>query len=90
MSAERVGRIDPWVGCVIGGEPGVAIVLTDAGEVRASYGGGMLCKIARDRGCVPSAGDWVVLRRWTDDRVTIEGAWPHRPRHAEVIQLHPR
>lgn len=90
MSAERVSRLDPWVGCVIGCELGVAVVLTDVGEVRASYGGGMLCRIARDRGCVPQPGDWVVLRRWTDHRVTIEDAWPHQPRHADVITLYPR
>lgn len=102
MSAERVSRLDPWVGCVIGGEPGVALVLTDIGEVRASYGGCMLGRIARDRGCVPGPGDWVVLRRWTDNRVTIETSWPTtRPggipvteqpgeHQAEIFTLPPR
>lgn len=90
MSAERVSRIDPWVGCVIGCEPGVARVLTDRGEVRASYGGCMLGRIAHDRRCVPGPGDWVVLRRWSDDRITIEGIWPERSRDADVIQLHTR
>jgi hypothetical protein len=90
MSAERVSKLDPWVGCVVGGEPGVARVLTDAGEVRASYCGGMLARIARDRRCVPEPGDWVVLRRWTDDRVTIEDLWPHVDRTDNVIELRPR
>ncbi len=102
MSAERVSRLDPWVGCVIGGEPGVALVLTDIGEVRASYGGCMLGRIARDRGCAPGPGDWVVLRRWTDNRVTIETSWPTtRPsgipvteqpgeHQAEIFTLPPR
>ncbi len=89
MSAERVARHDPWVGCVVGGEPGVARVLTDAGEIRASYGCAMLSRLARDRGCAPQAGDWVVLRRWTDDRITLEDVW-HAPRCAEVIELHAR
>ena len=88
MSAERVSRLDPWVGCVVGGEPGVARVLTDQGEVRASYGGAMLARIACDRGCAPEPGHWVVLRRWSDDRITIEDIWS-RPR-AKVIPLRPQ
>ncbi|RNM14540.1 hypothetical protein [Nocardioides pocheonensis] len=89
MSAERVSRLEPWVGCVVGGEPGVARVLTDAGEVRASYGGAMLARIACDRTCLPAPGHWVVLRRWADDRITIEDTW-QRPTPATVIQLRPR
>lgn len=90
MSAERVTRPEPWVGCVVGGEPGVAVVLTDRGELRASYGGCLLGRIARDRSCVPRPGDWVVLRRWPDDRVTVEDVWLGEPRHADVIPLRPR
>lgn len=89
MSAERVSGLDPWVGCVVGGEPGVARVLTDQGEVRASYGGAMLARIACDRACVPQPGHWVVLRRWTDDRITIEDTWSV-PSGATVIPLHGR
>lgn len=90
MSAERVSRPAPWVGCVVGVELGVAMVLTDGGEVRASYGGCMLGRIARDRGCVPGPGDWVVLRRWTDDRVTIEDSWSPPSTGANVIPLRAR
>jgi hypothetical protein len=90
MSAQRVARVDPWVGCVLACETGVARVLTDRGEVRASYGGSMLCRIARDRGCVATPGDWVVLRRWTDDRITIEDVWATSTHCADVITLHPR
>lgn len=89
MSAERVTRLDPWVGCVVGGEPGVARVLTDLGEVRASYGGSLLARIARDRACVPEAGHWVVLRRWTDHRITIEDTWAG-PTGGTVIPLRRR
>jgi hypothetical protein len=64
-------------------------VLTDAGEVRASYGGGMLARIACDRGCVPEPGHWVVLRRWTDGRITIEDTWGKAP-GATVIPLRRR
>ncbi|HET6153906.1 MAG TPA: hypothetical protein VFE15_13205 [Marmoricola sp.] len=87
MSAERVSRLDPWVGCVIACETGVARVLTDAGEKRASYGGGMLGRIARNRAYAAEPGDWVVLRRWPDDRVTIEDVWERQRHCAEVIQL---
>ncbi|HET6165694.1 MAG TPA: hypothetical protein VFE07_02620 [Marmoricola sp.] len=90
MSAQRVSRLDPWVGCVVGGEPGVARVLTDIGEVRASYGGAMLARIACDRACAPEPGHWVVLRRWTDDRITIEDAWASATPAADVIPLRPR
>jgi hypothetical protein len=90
MSAERVARIDPWVGCVVRCETGVALVLTDAGKLRASYGGRMLGRIARDRTCLAEPGDWVVLRRWTDDRVTIEDVWPRGSRTAQVIPLRAR
>ena len=89
MSAQRVSGLDPWVGCVVGVEPGVARVLTDLGEVRASYGGGMLARIACDRACVPQPGHWVVLRRWSDDRVTIEDTWASSP-GAQVIPLRRR
>ena len=89
MSAERVTRLDHWVGCVVGGEPGVARVLTDLGELRASYGGSFLARIARDPGCVPEAGHWVVLRRWTDHRITIEDTWAG-PTGATVIPLRRR
>jgi hypothetical protein len=89
MSAQRVARLDPWVGCVVGCETGVARVLTDRGEVRASYAGSMLCRIARDRGCAATPGDWVVLRRWPDGRITIEDVWVSAARVADVIQLHP-
>jgi hypothetical protein len=33
----------------------------------------MLCRIARDRSCLPEPGDWVALRSWCDGRVTVAG-----------------
>lgn len=80
-------RPDAWLGCVLSVETGVLVVLTDVGEVRASYGGAMLCRIARDRSCLPGPGDWVVLRQWPDGRVTVEGATASRV--ADVIPLRP-
>ncbi|WP_209714414.1 hypothetical protein [Marmoricola sp. OAE513] len=83
-------RLDPWLGCVVGCEPGVAVVRTERGEVRATYSGRMLGRIARDRACAVQTGDWVVLRRWPDKRVTIEDISKPVERCAEVIELHPR
>jgi hypothetical protein len=83
----NVARLDPWVGCVLGCDTGIARVLTDGGEVRASYGGSMLCRIARDRQHAAQPGDWVVLRRWSDNRITIEDVWQCDRPVAEVIEL---
>jgi hypothetical protein len=88
MTAERVTRPDGWVGCVLGVETGVFRVLTDRGEVRASLDGGMLCRAARDRSCLPEPGDWVALRAWCDGRVTLTGLM-HQPL-ATVVPLHGR
>ena len=60
------------MGCVVRVETGVAVVLTDEGETRASYSGRMLADVARDRSRAPAAGDWVTLRTWPDGRVTLE------------------
>ncbi len=76
MTAGRVSPVEhgqgALLGCVVRTEVGVLVVLTDRGELRASFGGGMLARIARDRAVLPALGDWVVLRRWCDDRVTVE------------------
>ena len=77
------------MGCVLAGETGVLVVLTDDGPVRASYGARMLCAIARDRGCSPQAGEWVTLRRWSDGPVTVEAVLT-RPALAKVLPLRRR
>jgi hypothetical protein len=88
MTAERVAPPDGWVGCVLSVETGVFVVLTDRGEVRASLDGSMLCRAARDRSCLPVAGDWVALRAWCDGRVTVTG--PMRRPLARVVPLRRR
>jgi co-chaperonin GroES (HSP10) len=90
VSVERTTRLDPWTGCVIGCETGVAVVQTERGEVRATYSGRMLGRIARDRACAVQTGDRVVLRRWPDDRFTIEDVAPRVETCAEIIELRPR
>jgi len=57
---------------------GVCTALGDAGTVRASVGGGLLAAAARDPLRLPCAGDWVVVRTWPDDRLTVEVVLPRR------------
>ncbi|MCW2836805.1 MAG: GTPase, partial [Marmoricola sp.] len=73
MTSARAARAGVEVGCVLACDIGVLVVLTDEGPVRASYGAMMLGAIARDRSHVPTAGEWVSLRRWSDGPVTVEG-----------------
>ena len=77
------------MGCVIALETGVLVVLTDDGPLRATYGADMLGAIARDRSRVPRPGEWVVLCRWCDDRVTVEAtlAPPDSAGLAQVLPL---
>ena len=86
--AVRQSRLAPWMGCVVACDNGVAVVETAAGEIRATYSGRMLGRLARDRGCAAQAGDWVVLRRWPDNKVTIEDVCG-TGQDAEIIELHP-
>ncbi len=72
MTALRAACHGPEVGCVIALETGVLVVLTDDGPLRATYGADMLGAMARDRSRVPWPGEWVLLCRWCDDRVTVE------------------
>jgi ribosome biogenesis GTPase / thiamine phosphate phosphatase len=57
---------------------GISTVLTATGPVRASLGGPVLTAAAADPVAMPSTGDWVALRRWPDDRITIEAVLPRR------------
>jgi ribosome biogenesis GTPase / thiamine phosphate phosphatase len=64
----RVSRVDR----------GVCTVLTAAGPVRASLAGAMLSTAVHNTESLPSAGDWVVVRHWPDDRLTVEAVLPRR------------
>jgi ribosome biogenesis GTPase len=59
---------------------GVYGLLTAAGPARASVGGGLLAAASLDRRRLPCAGDWVVLRAWSDERTTLEAVLPRRTR----------
>jgi ribosome biogenesis GTPase len=89
LTAAPFARPEPEVGCVLGREVGVLVVLTDDGPVRASYGAQMLGAIARDRGCVPEPGEWVALRRWPDGPVTVEGTVYRPPDQAALADVVP-
>lgn len=61
------------VGCVVDAEPGVLTVLSDGGRVRATLDGSLLGRLACSRDELPAVGEWVRLRRWPDQRVTVLG-----------------
>jgi ribosome biogenesis GTPase len=73
---ERGGDHQP--GRVIRADRGVCTVLTAEGTVRASLAGALLLAAARDAVNLPCAGDWVVIRTWPDQRITIEAVLPRR------------
>ena len=64
----RVTRVDRGICCL----------LTEPGQARASLGGAVLARAARDPLSLPCAGDWVVLRTWPDQRATIEAVLARR------------
>ena len=59
-------------GRVVRVDRGLATVLTAGGLVRAGLSGGVLEAVATDRVAGPATGDWVLVRFWADDRVTLE------------------
>lgn len=63
---------------VLRADRGVCTVLGPDGTTRASTGGAVLAAAARDPVALPCTGDWVVVRRWPDDRHTIEAVLPRR------------
>lgn len=69
---------DAALGRVAGGEPGLPLLLTGAGPVRATWGGGLLAEVCADPVAAPAVGDWCVLRTWPDHRVSVEHVLPRR------------
>lgn len=66
----RVSRVDR----------GGADLLGADGLVRASLGRDVLAALATDRAAAPAVGDWAAVRRWPDDRTTVEALLPRRSR----------
>jgi ribosome biogenesis GTPase / thiamine phosphate phosphatase len=71
-------RSDATAGRVLRADRGVCTVLDESGVTRASLGGNVLLKAAKDPARLPCAGDWVVLRHWPDRRTTAEVVLPRR------------
>jgi hypothetical protein len=89
LTAAAVAPHEVEVGCVLSHEVGVLRVLTDRGEVRATYGSRMLGMLARDRSCAPEPGEWVALRFWPDGPVTVEGLVWRPPTHLTLAPVVP-
>jgi ribosome biogenesis GTPase / thiamine phosphate phosphatase len=73
-----LSRTDSTPGRVLRADRGVCTVLEATGVVRASLAGAMLLGAAGDSARLPCAGDWVVLRRWPDRRITVDAVLPRR------------
>jgi ribosome biogenesis GTPase / thiamine phosphate phosphatase len=71
-------RSDSSPGRVVRADRGVCTVLDATGVTRATLAGSVLLGAVHDPARLPCAGDWVVLRRWPDHRVTIECVLPRR------------
>ncbi|MEU5553295.1 ribosome small subunit-dependent GTPase A [Micromonospora sp. NPDC047793] len=71
-------RTDHRPGRVARVDRGVCTVLTEAGPVRATSGGAVLVAAAGDPTRLPGVGDWVLLGRWPDARITVEAVLPRR------------
>ncbi|WP_422774201.1 ribosome small subunit-dependent GTPase A [Plantactinospora sp. WMMC1484] len=65
-------------GRVVRAERGICTLLGPHGTLRASLGGGVLAAAARDAVELPCAGDWVLVRNWPDQRLTVEIVLPRR------------
>lgn len=69
---------DAHLGRVVRVDRGLASVLTENGPHRATVGGGLLGRMAKDPTEGPCTGDWCVLREWPDHRLTLERIVPRR------------
>src|SRR5262245_6675286 len=75
--ARCAGR-DHRPGRVIRADRGVCTVMTADGSIRASLSGGLLAAAAADPAALPCTGDWVAVRRWPDERLTLDAVLPRR------------
>ncbi|GGK23798.1 putative ribosome biogenesis GTPase RsgA [Pilimelia terevasa] len=65
-------------GRVTRADQGVCTVLTAAGVLRVSLGGGLLAAAGEDPVQLPCAGDWLGVRAWPDGRRTADLLLPRR------------
>lgn len=74
----RFNRAGHYPGRVARADRGVCTVLTARGVLRAGLSGGLLAAAAADPLALPCVGDWVVVRVWPDERLTMEAVLPRR------------
>jgi ribosome biogenesis GTPase len=75
---QQFGRTDRIPARVTRVDRGVCTALGSEGTLRASVGGGLLAAAARDPLHLPCTGDWIVVRAWPDERLTVEAVLPRR------------
>ncbi len=63
---------DAVVGRVTSIEPGLITLVAREGLLRASAAGSLITEIAAHPVSAPCPGDWCVVRRWPDRRLTVE------------------
>lgn len=68
----RVARVDR------GGADVFVVDGSSIARVRTTFGGAVLSDAAQDRARLPAVGDWVAVRTWTDDRITLDVVLPRR------------
>jgi len=68
LSPARVARVD---------RSGYDL-LADGGPLRATASATVLAALAADSTATPCVGDWVAVRRWADERLTVEQVLPRR------------
>lgn len=69
---------DAAIGRVTTVEPGLVTLIAREGLLRASAGGALLNQLATHPVAGPCPGDWCVVRRWPDRRLTVERVLPRR------------
>ncbi len=57
---------------MVGIDVGICLVRVPAGELRASWSGRLLAKVAQARSAAPKVGDEVTLTLWPDGRATVD------------------
>ncbi len=75
---DRHDRSDQQPARVIRVDRGICTLYAADGTRRASIGGALLAAAAHDPTRFPCTGDWVVLRTWPDERLTLEAVLPRR------------
>jgi ribosome biogenesis GTPase len=71
-------RADQRPARVVRVDRGICTALAADGTYRVSIGGALLANAGQDSTRLPCTGDWVAIRTWPDDRITVEAVLPRR------------